>query len=100
MNLIVLSVAVIAFLIAVLAIYLYTLGALLAHTANSLGDCSKSVQNISRHAGVIAPSVTRINQTGKELAGALPLLYEGAERLVAQAVAPAVTPVGVGYLDS
>lgn len=103
MTLIVLTVAVIALLVAVLAIFLFALGFLLNRIADNLDDCSHSVRTISRHASVIGPGVKRLNHTGGELVGAMPLLYDGAELLVAQSVAQSAVPVaaasGVGYMD-
>jgi len=103
MTLVILSVLVIVFLIAVLAIYLFVIGALLNHVADNLDDCLKSVQQISRQAAVIGPGVKRLNDTGGKLVGAMPLLYGGAEKLIAK-LTPAVThpataAVRVGYMD-
>lgn len=102
MTLVVLSVLVIALLIAVLAVYLFLTGALLNHVADNLDDCLKSVRQISRNAAVIRPGVKRLNDTGEKLAGAMPLLYGGAESLIAKLNEPplvSTAPVGVGYLD-
>lgn len=119
MNLVVLSVVVIALLIAVLASYLFATGVLLNRVAGHLDECLQSLKMIGMQARVIGPAVMRINRTGKDLVDALPLLYGGAERL-AQATAPpsvgyldgptpeiveqyhppTATPVGVGYLDA
>ncbi|MGH3941563.1 MAG: hypothetical protein ACRDTG_23625 [Pseudonocardiaceae bacterium] len=116
MTLVILSVIIIALLVAVLAIYLFLIGVLLNNVANNLDDCLESVQRISRHAAVIGPGVKRLNQTGKDLVGAMPLLYGGAESLITKltpAAAPtaatkgkhrdepslAAVPVGVGYMD-
>jgi hypothetical protein len=90
-----LSVVVIALLIAALAVYLFMLGGLLNRTADNLEDCLQSVKKIHSQARVIGPGVVRLNQKGKELADAMPLLYGGAETLVAQ-LAP---PTSVGYMD-
>lgn len=89
-----LSVVIITSLIAVLAIYLFTLGVLLNRIADNLGDCLQNVKKIHYQAKVIGPAVVRLNQTSKELADAMPLLYGGAEALVAQSAPPTV-----GYLD-
>lgn len=91
MTLIVLSVAVIALLIAVLAIYLFWVGVLLTNIADNLDDCNESVLKIVEHAKVIVPGVEHINRTGGVVAGALPLLYGGAER-IAKKVGPAPAP--------
>lgn len=103
MTLIVLSVIVIALFIAVLAIFLFTIGVLLDRTADNLDDCLQSVKTIADQAEVIGPAVEHINRTGKELVGALPLLYEGAERIGAESAppeAPEAPPRGLGYLDA
>jgi hypothetical protein len=103
MTLIVLTVVVIALLIAVLAIYLFTIGVLLNRTANNLDDCLQNVKTIAGQAEVIVPNVERINQTGGVVVGALPLLVGGAERIAAEPAPPetipAGIPAGVGYLD-
>lgn len=100
MVMIVLSVAVVVFLIAVLAIYLYLLGGLLNRIADNLDDCLQSVRTIGMHASEIGPGVIRLNRTGKALADALPLLAEGAESLVAATSAPPEPArQNVGYMD-
>jgi hypothetical protein len=110
MTLIISTVVVIALLVAVLVIYLFVIGVLLNRTADNLDDCLQNVQTITEQAEVIVPGVERINDTGGVVVGALPLLYEGAERVAAQsaapaapapaAAAPAPAPRGVGYLDT
>jgi hypothetical protein len=92
MSLIFLSVLVIALLIAVLAIYLFWVGVLLNNIANNLDDCLGSVKTILGHAEVIIPAVEHINRTGGVVAGALPLLYGGAEKIIAKKAAPAPVP--------
>lgn len=92
MILVVLTVVVIALLIAVLAIFLYVIGRLLNRTANNLDDCSQNVKNIAYHAEAIRPGVTRINETGTTVIGALPLLCEGAERIGIAKGAPYYDP--------
>jgi hypothetical protein len=100
MDLIVLSVVVIALFIAVLAICLFALGGLLNRIADNLDDCLNSVQQIDRNAKVIGPGVTRLNETGTKLVGAMPLLYGGAETLVAKSAPPAPSQSQhVGYMD-
>ncbi|MGQ0773870.1 MAG: hypothetical protein ACT4NY_05550 [Pseudonocardiales bacterium] len=100
MTLTILSIIVIALLIVVLANYLFMIGILLNRIADNLGDCLQSVKNIRYQAEVIGPGVVRLNHIGKELVGALPLLYGGAERLIEAKSAPAVAGVsGRGYLD-
>jgi hypothetical protein len=104
MTLIVLSVVVIALLIAVLAIYLFAIGMLLNRTAGNLDDCSQNVKTIAKQAEVIGPAVERINETGGVVVGALPLLCEGVERIAAKPALPVTTPAapppGLGYLDA
>ena len=101
MTLIVLTVIVIALFIAVLANYLFMIGMLLNRIADNLGDCLQGVKNIRYQAEVVGPGVLRLNHIGKELVGALPLLYGGAERLIDAKSAPvAATPSGRGYLDA
>lgn len=91
MILITLSVVVIALLIAVLAIYLFWVGVLLSNIADNLDDCNENVLKIVEHAKVIVPGVEHINRTGGVVAGALPLLYGGAER-IAKKVGPTPPP--------
>jgi hypothetical protein len=104
MTLIVSTVVVIALLIAVLAIYLFMIGVLLNRIANNLDDSLQNVKTIAGQAEPILPGVERINQTGGVVAGALPLLIKGAERIAAKSTSPEVIPVaipaGVGYLDA
>lgn len=100
MTLIILTVIVIALLIIVLANYLFIIGMLLSRISENLSDCSQSVKNIRHQAEEIGPGVVRLNNIGKELAGALPLLYGGAERLIdAKPTPPVAILSGVGYLD-
>lgn len=91
--LITLSVLVIAALIAVLAIYLFTIGVLLQKIADNLDNCLQSVKTISGHAEVIIPGVEHINRTGGVVAGALPLLYGGAERIATKLAPAPAAPV-------
>ncbi|MGH3896838.1 MAG: hypothetical protein ACRDTA_01015 [Pseudonocardiaceae bacterium] len=91
--LIVLSVVLIATLIAVLAIFLLVIGVMLSRIADNLDDCCESVKTIVKHAEVIVPGVEHINRTGGVVAGALPLLYGGAERIAAKLAPPVPAPV-------
>ncbi len=110
MILIVLTVVVIASLIAVLAIFLFAIGVLLNRIADNLDDCLGNVKTIAGQAEAILPGVERINQTGGVVAGALPLLIEGAEGVAAKLAppqeehprnaVPVAVPAGVGYLDA
>ena len=108
MTLIMLTVVVIASLIAVLAVYLSMIGVLLNRIADNLDDCLGNVKTIIRQAEVILPGIGRINQTGGAVAGALPLLVEAAEGATTKLVSPQEVPrdsvpravsAGVGYLD-
>lgn len=81
-TLVVLTVIEIALLIAGLAIYLYIVGGQLLRVAGLLEDCSETVWKIRDDAAVIEPGVERINNTGRVIAGALPLLYGMAEGIV------------------
>ncbi len=113
MTLIILTVVVIALLIAVLAAFLFAIGVLLNRIADNLDDCLGNVKAIAGQAEAILPGVGRINQTGGVVAGALPLLIEGAEGIAAKVTPPreaplisdsglngaSAVPAGVGYLD-
>lgn len=95
MTLVVLTVIVIGLVVAALAIYLFKVGVPLNRTADNLGDCLQSVRTIVGQAQVIGPGVTRINKTGAELLGAMPLLIEGAGAVAgkpAPSTATASTP--------
>lgn len=104
MTLIILSVVVIALFIAVMAIFLFVIGVLLNRTADNLDDCLQNVKTIAAQAEVIGPAIEHINRTGGELVGALPLLYEAAERIGADSTAPETAPAntrsGLGYMDA
>ena len=117
MTLIVSTVVVIALLIAVLAIYLFMIGALLNRIAENLGDCVQSVKNIRYQAEPIGPGLERINGAGGALVGALPLLCEAAASVAVAKSAPhadpseahtapeapsavPAAPRGLGYLDA
>ena len=110
MTLIILTVVVIALLIAVLAVFLLAIGVLLNRIADNLDDSLGNVKKIAGQAEVIIPGVGRINQTGGVVAGALPLLIEGAEGVAAKLApppkeaprhaAPMAVPAGVGFLDT
>ena len=92
MTLILLTVICIGALIAVLAIYLFIIGVLLNRIADNLDDCLGNVKTIAKHAEVIIPAVEHINRTGGVVAGALPLLYGGAEQIQATLAAPTPAP--------
>jgi hypothetical protein len=81
-TLVVLSVALVALLIAGLAFFLFWVGSLLTRIATNLEAGSELVGEIVDHAKLIAPGVEHINSTGGIVAGALPLLYGMAEGIV------------------
>jgi hypothetical protein len=95
-TLVVLTVIVIALLIAGLAVYLFWAGTLLNKVAGNLEECGDLVRKIVGHAKLIGPNVEHINRTGGVVAGALPLLYGMAEEIVTGATwsrpAPAEHP--------
>lgn len=91
--LIVMTVVVIGLFIAVLAGFLLAIGVLLNSIANNLEDSLANVKTIAKHAEVIIPEVEHINRTGGVVAGALPLLYGGAERIAAKLAPPTPAPV-------
>ena len=72
----------IAALIAGLAVYLYIVGGQLRRVAVVLEECSALVWDVKRNAGVIDAGLGSINNTGRVIAGALPLLYDMGERIV------------------
>ena len=82
--LVVLTVVVIALLIAGLAVYLFWVGSLLQGVATGLEACDESVQQINRDAERIGPGVAHVNRSAATVAGALPLLYGFAEKIVAK----------------
>ena len=92
MTLIVLTVVVIALLVAALATFIFLIGVQLNRTADNLDDCAQNVKNIAQQAEVIGPGVVRINETGTTVIGALPLLCDGAERIGVAKGAPYVDP--------
>jgi hypothetical protein len=85
--LVVLTVIVIALLIAGLAFYLYWAGTLLDRIGAKLEGAAELVRGIVADAEQIGPGVEHINRTGGVVAGALPLLYTMAEGIV-QGVSP------------
>lgn len=107
MTLIIVTVVVIASLIAVLAVFLFAIGVLLNRIADNLDDCLGNVKTIAGQADVVIPGVERINQTGQVVAAALPLLIEGAEGVTVKLTpqqqtlngSPMAVSTSVGYLD-
>jgi hypothetical protein len=100
MTLIILTVVVIALLIATLAIFLYAVGVFLNRTAGNLGECVHSVKKIVSETATIGPGVKRINGAGGALADALPVLCEAAEKIGVAKSAPYVEPFSVASLAS
>ncbi len=94
--LVVLTVVAIALLAAELAIYLFVVGSQLNRVGSKLEGCAEVVWDIKRNAEPIESGVESINNTGRVIAGALPLLYSMAEGIVVGATyepAPEVEPV-------
>lgn len=83
-TLIVLTVVEIVVLVAGLAFFLYWTGTLLARIASNLEGGDELVQKIVDDAKLIGPGVEHINRSGGVVAGALPLLYGFAERIIAK----------------
>jgi hypothetical protein len=81
-RLVVLTVVVIAVFTGGLALYLFRVGTLLNRIADNLEDSADRVRNIGDNAKVIRPGVAHINEVGRVVAGALPLLYGMAEQVV------------------
>jgi hypothetical protein len=95
MTLIILTVVVIGLLVAVLAIYLFVIGVLLNRIADNLDDCLGNVKTIATQAEPVIPGVEHINRTGGVVAGALPLLYGGAEKIATKLAPPTPTAAPV-----
>jgi hypothetical protein len=94
--LVVLTVVAIVLLVAELAIYLFVVGSQLTRVADQLEACSEVVWDIKHNAEPIESGVERINNTGRVIAGALPLLYGMAEGIVVGATyepTPETVPV-------
>lgn len=84
-TLVVLTVVVIALLIAGLAFYLFWVGSLLTGVATNLEASEESVAQINRDAALIGPGVEHVNRSAGTVAGALPLLYGFAEKIIVKA---------------
>jgi hypothetical protein len=84
-TLIVLTVVDIVLLIAGLALYLWIVGGQLDRVATNLEECNRLVDQINANAATIEGNLEHINRTGGVVAGALPLLYNMAEGIIAGA---------------
>jgi hypothetical protein len=91
-TLVILTVVVIALLVAGLAFYLYWAGSLLTRVATNLEESFDVAATIVGHAKLIGPGVEHINRTGGVVAGALPLLYGMAEDIVTDVTPAAARP--------
>jgi len=91
-TLVILTVVVIAALIAGLAFYLYWTGSLLNRIAANLEESFGIAVKIVGHAQLIEPGVEHINRTAGVVAGALPLLYGMAEDIVDDVTPAAEAP--------
>ena len=80
--LVVFTVVAIALLVAELAIYLFVVGSQLDRIGSQLEGCAEVVWAIKANAEPIDSGLERINNTGRVIAGALPLLYDMAEGIV------------------
>lgn len=79
---VVFSVIDIVLFIAGLSIYLWIVGSQLGRVATVLEECSDLVAQVKSNAEVIDEGLSSINNTGRVIAGALPLLYGMAEGIV------------------
>src|SRR3989442_9454273 len=89
----------IAWLVGVLAFYLFWVSNLDRSIADGLGEVNDMVGDVIGHASTIVPDLQHANRTLGTISGALPLLYGLAEKIVAKkAASPAGAPgrVGVG----
>lgn len=84
-TLVVLTVVDIVLLIAGLALYLWIVGTQLTRVATNLEVCRDLVGQINENAASIEANLEHVNRTGGVIAGALPLLYNMAEGIVAGA---------------
>jgi hypothetical protein len=89
-----LTVAEIVVFVAGLAFFLFWLGTLLNRIAANLAECAAHVNTIGEHAAVIEPGLKHINRSGATVAGALPLLYTFAERIVGNVTPRPAEPAG------
>ena len=84
-GLVVFTVVDIVLLIAGLAVYLFIVGGQLRRVATGLEECRDLVTQIKANAEPIEANLEQINNTGRVIAGALPLLYGMAEGIVSGA---------------
>ena len=91
-TLVILSVVDIGLLIGALVFYLFVVGSQLTRVAGLLEDSAESVWTIKRNAELIEPGLERINNTGRVIAGALPLLYGMAEGIIVGATYEPAAP--------
>ncbi len=68
--------------IGALSVYLWIVGSQLTRVATVLEECSDLVAEVKKNAEVIDQGLGSINNTGRVIAGALPLLYGMAEGIV------------------
>ena len=93
-NLVLFTVIDIVLLIAGLAIYLWIVGGQLTRIATNLEECNDLVLKIGGNAASIEGNLEHVNRTGGVVAGALPLLYGMAEKIVVGATYdPETVPV-------
>lgn len=93
-GLVVFTVIDIVLLIAGLAVYLFIVGGQLTRIAANLEECNELVAKINANASTIEGNLEHVNRTGGVIAGALPLLYDMAEGIVAGATYdPETVPV-------
>ena len=81
-NLVLFTVVDIVLLIAGLAIYLWIVGGQLTRIATNLEECNDLVLKIGGNAASIEGNREHVTRTGGVVAGALPLLYGMAEKIV------------------
>lgn len=81
-SLVIFTVVDIVLLIAGLAIYLWIVGGQLTRVATNLEECNALVAKINANAASIEGNLEHVNRTGGVIAGALPLLYGMAEKIV------------------
>jgi hypothetical protein len=91
-TLVVLTVVAIVALIAVLAVYLFVVGTQLTRVATNLEVSEESVRRVTADAARIGPGVEHVNRSAGTVAGALPLLYGFAEKIVVKASPNVVRP--------